>query len=99
MALTNNLVHFQLSEFRHPELVDAQAAVMLDEVRDRYGKPLALTSDARTVDENASLPGASPTSLHLLGRAFDLRCINNPADRYAFVVAVVGVARLYGYQP
>ena len=99
MALTNNLVHFQLSEFRHPELVDAQAAVMLDEVRDRYNKPLVLTSDARTPEENAALAGSSLTSLHLVGRAFDLRWISDPWDRLAFVVAVIGVTRLYGYQP
>jgi Peptidase M15 len=99
MALTNDLVHFKLSEFKHPELVDANAAAMLDEVRQRYGKPLVLTSDARTVAENNALPGSSPTSLHLQGRAFDLEWIGDSADRFQFVWAVMGVTRLYGFQP
>lgn len=99
MALTTDLVHFKLSEFRHPELVDYDAARMLDEVRDRYGKPLVLTSDARTPDENAALPGSSPTSLHLVGRAFDVEWIGDAVDRFAFVSAVLGVTRLYGYMP
>jgi Peptidase M15 len=99
MALANDLVYFKLSEFKHPELVDAAAAAMLDEVRGRYGKPLVLTSDARTPAENAALPGSSPTSLHLQGRAFDMEWIASAADRYQFVVAVLGTARLYGYQP
>ena len=99
MALVSDLSHFALSEFKHPELVDLDAATMLNEVRDRYGKPLVLTSDARTPAENAALPGSSPTSLHLQGRAFDLQWLPDAPDRWKFVCAVVGVQRLYGYQP
>ena len=73
MALPPNLRWFKRREFKHPELVDEEAAYFLDAVRAEYGASLVLTSDARTVAENASIPGHSTTSLHLQGRAFDLR--------------------------
>ena len=73
MSLTHDLPHFKLSEFKHPELVDAEAAQFLERIRSAYAHSLVLTSDARTRAENQTLPGHSDTSLHLLGRAFDLR--------------------------
>jgi len=79
---------FAPAEFHHPELVNYQAASWLDSIRGVYGKPLVLTSDARTADENAAASGSSPPSLHLLGRAFDLRLPSSPEDLWAFVVAV-----------
>jgi hypothetical protein len=66
------LKHFSALEFDHPNLVDNQAAVFLDQLREAYGSELTLTSDARTREENEAADG-SPTSLHLLGRAFDIR--------------------------
>lgn len=73
MPITSTLHHFGLSEFRHPELVQNDAAVWLDDIREACGFALVLTSDARTPAENAAASGSSPTSLHLTGRAFDLR--------------------------
>lgn len=73
MPITSQLRHFPTSEFRHPELVEDTAAVWLDDIREYADFPLVLTSDARTEAENAAASGSSPTSLHLLGRAFDLR--------------------------
>ena len=92
MSLPSNLRWFQAREFRHPELVDAEAAHFLDAVRDTYGAPLVLTSDARTPEENAAAQGSSPTSLHLHGRAFDLRWIADPEALWRFVDAVYLVA-------
>ena len=43
--------------------------------------------------ENATAPGSSPTSLHLQGRAFDLRMPKSPESLYRFVEAVIVVAR------
>lgn len=63
--------YFALSEFRHPELVNPRAAMLLSQVRTFFGRPMTLTDDARTPDE--APPGASTTSLHYLGQAFDLR--------------------------
>lgn len=92
---TRPLKHFAPEEFKHWELVDQDAADFLDAVRSVYGQPLVLTSDARTVEENAAASGSSPTSLHLFGRAFDLRWIPDDAALWRFVVAVmhVGAAR------
>jgi len=86
--IRSNLRHFDVSEFRHPELVDDTAAVFLDDVRELYGAALIVTSDARTLEENDAAAGSSPTSLHLLGRAFDLRWIDDPEALWRFVDAV-----------
>lgn len=73
MPITSTLHHFALTEFRHPELVQNEAAVWLDDIREAAGFALTITSDARTQAENDAASGSSPTSLHLQGRAFDLR--------------------------
>src|SRR3989449_2710350 len=82
------LRYFAWREWKHPDLVNYQAAIWLDSIRGLYGKPLVLTSDARTPAENEVASGSSPTSLHLLGRAFDLRLPSTPEDLWAFVIAV-----------
>ena len=66
------LKYFAPGEWHHLELVDFAFAKWLDVVRLFSRVPLTLTSDARTADENAAA-GGSPTSLHLLGRAVDVR--------------------------
>ena len=92
MPLTRDLPNFRLSEFNHPDLIDQDAAELLQEVRTIYGRSLVVTSDARTAAENDAA-GGSPTSWHLRGRAFDLRW---PADPWKFVDAVFQVARTLG---
>lgn len=86
VAVTEDLPHFAVSEFRHPELVDNQAAVFLSDLRGAFGRQLIITSDARTPVENAHAGGSS-TSLHLLGRAFDLRWPGNEEDAHRFLDA------------
>ena len=86
--ITATLRHFALTELSHPELIANDCAVWLDDIRDLCGFPLTVTSAARTPEENAALPGSSPTSLHLSGRAFDLAWIDDPAERWRFVEAV-----------
>lgn len=63
--------YFQPREFKHFDLMDAEFLRFLDAVRRRANIAFRLTSDARTPAHNATLSGASPTSLHLLGRAVD----------------------------
>lgn len=87
--ISTTLRHFQLSEFAHPNLVDNAAAVFLDDIRNLYGNPLTITSDARTAEENAAASGSSATSLHLLGRAFDLKWIADPEQLWTFVESVL----------
>ncbi len=92
MPITSSLRHFQPSEFKHPELILDAAAVWLDDIREYADFPLVLTSDARTAEENAAASGSSPTSLHLLGRAFDLRYPDTPEHVWELVAAVFVVS-------
>ena len=64
------LEHFQVSEFRHPELLAHEFLFWLDRVRHAAGVAFKLTSDGRTPEHNAEVGGA-PSSLHLRGRAVD----------------------------
>lgn len=73
MALTSDTKYFKLSEFHHPELMNADFVEWLNKVRFEYGFPIQLTSDARTAEENAAASGSSPTSRHLVGEAVDIR--------------------------
>lgn len=89
--LNHDLKWFKLTEFKHPELVNEQAAFLLDEIREQYGRPLVLTDDAR-------LPGVVPeggslTSLHFKGQAFDLRSRDmSDEDMWKLVTSVFNVA-------
>jgi hypothetical protein len=87
MPLTTDLRYFKLSEFKHPELVDARAGFWLDELREEYGKSMILTDDARPA--GVIPPGGSAKSLHFKGRAFDLRIRHFTwGDLWDFVGAV-----------
>jgi hypothetical protein len=88
MPIVSNLKWFKLSEFRHAPLVENEAAVWLDDIREAAGFALTITSDARTPEENAAASGSSPTSLHLLGRAFDLRYPATPELVWRLVDAI-----------
>lgn len=91
-----DLRHFHPSEFKHPDLVDGEAARFLDDVRGRFGAPLVLTSDARLPIENAAASGSAPTSWHLVGRAFDLKWLTPAALLWRFTRAVVFAAEAWG---
>ena len=93
MPVTSPLRWFQVGEFHHPDLVQDAAAVWLDDIREYADFPLVLTSDARTPEENAAASGSSPTSLHLLGRAFDLQYPGDAEQVWRLVEAVFVVSR------
>jgi len=88
MALNKDLPNFKLSEFKHPELIEPLAANFLQAVRDRYGAPIRVTSDARTAAENAAA-GGSALSWHLRGRAFDLRWPADDVLAYKLIRAII----------
>ena len=96
MPITMPLKNFALSEFQRPELVDQRAADFLQLVRDLYGAPLRLTDDARTPQENETLAGAAPNSLHLKGQAFDLAPLPDVNALYKFTRAVLMAAEATG---
>ena len=108
--ITTPLRFFRPEEFRHPELVDDSCAQFLDRVRGLYGQPITVTSDARMPEEEiaalADAPEESSTnrdllaqtaqsSLHIRGRAFDLRWPDHAEDRYGLVWAVMRQAFMY----
>jgi hypothetical protein len=99
--------HFQASEFRRPADMDAEFMVFLDGVRDAYGHPLTITSDARTVAEEEALPGhAEPPSSslhvadppHFWARAVDSPWIGDARRRWQLAVAVERVANGRGVE-
>ena len=70
--------HFRVREFAcrdgsDPIFVEEELAALLETIRLHFGCPVAITSGFRTAAHNASIPGASPHSQHLYGRAADFR--------------------------
>ena len=53
-------------------MVDEALTVVLQCIRDHFGKPVTITSGYRTAAHNAAVGGAK-SSQHLLGRAADIR--------------------------
>lgn len=53
-------------------MVDETLTVVLQCIRERFGKPVTITSGYRTPAHNAAVGGAK-SSQHLLGRAADIR--------------------------
>ena len=52
-------------------LIDDELVVLLQCIREHFGKPVTITSGYRTAAYNATLPGASKNSQHIQGRAAD----------------------------
>lgn len=68
---------FKVREFRCRDgsdtvMVDETLTVVLQCIREHFGKPVTITSGYRTAAHNASVGGAK-SSQHLLGRAADIR--------------------------
>ncbi len=63
-----------------------------------YGSPLYFTSSFRTPKQNVTC-GGSPTSSHLKGLAFDIKCTNS-SERYHLLEALFfyGVRRIGIYK-
>jgi len=89
MPLLVDTRFFKLSEFRHPELMNADFVTWLNAIREEYGFPIVLTSDGRTPEENAAASGSSPTSRHLVGEAIDMEFPPTANHTWLLVQAVL----------
>lgn len=69
--------HFHREEFACKcgcgfDVVDFQLLEMLEDIRERFMKPVVINSAARCEKHNKNV-GGSPTSQHLLGKAADIK--------------------------
>ena len=63
-------------------LIDEELVVLLQCIREHFGKPLHITSGYRTATHNAAV-GGSKSSQHLLGRASDFWVEDTPVASVA----------------
>ena len=89
------LKHFNYSEFDSPDvqgsgqLMDKTLLEMLDEVRDKFDKPIHINSGFRTPAHNETVGGVE-TSSHLKGLAVDISC-NTSKDKFDLVNCLLDV--------
>jgi uncharacterized protein YcbK (DUF882 family) len=89
------LKYFNYSEFDSPDvqgsgqMMDKTLLQMLDEVRDKFDKPIHITSGFRTPAHNEAVGGVE-TSSHLKGLAVDIAC-NKSTDRFDLINCLLDV--------
>jgi len=87
--------YFNYSEFDSPDvqgsgqMMDKTLLEMLDEVRDKFDKPIHITSGFRTPAHNEAVGGVE-TSSHLKGLAVDIACTNG-TDRFDLLNCILDV--------
>lgn len=96
------LRYFNYSEFDSPDvqgsgqLMDKNLLEMLDEVRDKFDKPIHINSGFRTPAHNEAVGGKMPDangnggSSHLKGLAVDIAC-NKSQDRFDLINCLLDV--------
>lgn len=78
-------------------LVDETALDKLQELREKLGIPLIITSGYRSPEHNKAVGGV-PNSAHMKGIAFDIRMDNQDPDVFEIAAREVGF-RGFGYYP
>ena len=87
--------YFNYYEFDSPDvqgsgqLMDPKILEMLDLARDKFDKPIQITSGYRTEAHNIEVGGV-PGSSHLKGLAADLAC-SNSSDRFDLLNCLLDV--------
>ena len=96
------LKYFNYSEFDSPDvqgsgqLMDKSLLEMLDEVRDKFDKPMYITSGYRTLAHNEKVGGKMPDadgnggSSHLKGLAVDIACTKS-TNRFDLINCLLDV--------
>jgi uncharacterized protein YcbK (DUF882 family) len=89
------LKHFNYSEFDSPDvqgsgqMMDKRILEMLDQARDKFDKPIHITSGFRTPFWNGEVNGVESSS-HLKGLAADIHC-DNSRDRHNLINCLLDV--------
>ncbi len=89
------LKYFNYSEFDSPDvqgsgqLMDKTLLEMLDEVRDKFDKPIHINSGFRTPAHNEAV-GGTENSSHLKGLAVDINC-KESGDRFDLINCLLDV--------
>lgn len=78
---------FKVREFRCRDgsdvvMIDQTLVVLLQAIREHFGKPVTITSGYRTAAHNAAVGGAK-SSQHLLGRAADIQVADTTVEAVA----------------
>jgi len=87
--------YFNYSEFDSPDEVGSgkkmnpKLLIMLDRVRDKFDKPMYITSGYRTVEHNTKV-GGKENSSHLRGLAVDIAC-KTSVDRFDLINCLLDV--------
>lgn len=87
--------YFNYYEFDSPDvqgsgqLMDSKILEMLDQVRDKFDKPITINSGYRTEAHNKEVGGTEHSS-HLKGLAVDIAC-NNSVDRFDLMNCLLDV--------
>ena len=87
--------YFNYSEFDSPDvqgsgqLMDKTLLEMLDDVRDKFDKPIRINSGFRTEQHNEAVGGAEGSS-HTKGLAVDIACTNSK-DRFDLINCLLDV--------
>lgn len=87
--------YFNYTEFDSPDvqgsgqLMNENLLQMLDEVREKFDKPIHITSGFRTPAHNDDVGGTEKSS-HLKGLAVDIFC-NNSIDRFDLINCLLDV--------
>lgn len=86
------LRHFRPTEFDRPDELDARLLFVLDEVRERSGVPIKVTSDRRTRQEHERIypdPASRPNSPHVRGTAIDFKPMPDSSENRLKVLAAI----------
>lgn len=78
---------FKVREFRCRDgsdvvMIDQTLVVLLQAIREHFGKPITITSGYRTAAHNAAVGGAK-SSQHLLGKAADIQVADTTVEAVA----------------
>lgn len=86
------LRHFRREEFDYPDQVDPGLLQLLDEVRERAGVPIKVTSDRRTLSQHEALypdPATRPNSPHVRGHGIDFKPMPDTSENRMAVLHAI----------